>query len=199
MGCRQQQAGAEPDPTLSCACMPLPRRAVLPSGEVLLVLQPQPIASKALEGEYPVGAALQPLSQPRGQPGAGGPLDCATAPWETALSTATQGDFIPNALSPLIQTAFRKRRCFSALITGPDSGYCLISSCHLYTMSHGERTGQSRLVPYHSPVHARVSCPLPVLAAAHHSTAPPLRHTAKPGRCPRCPHSAGMFVSTHLC
>lgn len=41
---------------------PSARRVVLPSGEVLLVLQPQPRASKVLEGEFPIGAALQPLS-----------------------------------------------------------------------------------------------------------------------------------------
>ena len=47
---------------------PLPRlhpsalRAVLLSREVLLVLQPQPRGSKVLEGEFPIGAALQPLS-----------------------------------------------------------------------------------------------------------------------------------------
>ena len=92
--------------------------------------------------------------------------------------------FISNALSPLIQMAFRKRRCFSALINSPQSAYCLIpSSCHSNTVAHGERTGQSRLVPHHSPLRARVSCPLPVPAAAHHSTIPPLWHTAKPGGC----------------
>lgn len=182
---------------LSHTCIPLPRRAALPSGEVLLVLQPQPRASKALEGEFPIGAALQPL----GRPGAGGPSGRATAPWETALPTASQGDFIPNTLfSLLIQTAFRKRKHFSALIISPESGYCLVSSCcHLNSVCHGERTEQSRFVPWDSPVHTRVSCPLPALAAARHSIASPLRHTAKPGGCPWCPHSAGMFGFAHLC
>lgn len=113
---------------------------------------------------------------------------------------ATRGDFISNALSPLIQMAFRKRRCFSALINSPQSAYCLIpSSCHLNTVAHRERTGQSRLVPHHSPLRARVSCPLPVPAAAHHSTIPLLWHMAKPGGCPHCPRSASVFAFTHLC
>jgi len=169
------RAAAGSDPTRLPARVPLPRRAVLPGREVPLLLQPQPRASKALEGEFSFGATLQPPSQPRGQPGAGGPLGRATVPWETALPPATQGEESPDTLtSPLIQTVFRKRRRFTALIISPGSGYCLISSCcHLNTMSYAERTGQSRPVPRHSPVHTRGSC-LP-----QHSPTAPARGRAR--------------------
>lgn len=214
------QAAAKPDPTLSRACIPLPRRAALLSREVLLVLQPEPSHSKALEGEFPIRAALQPL----GQPGAGGPSGRAMQLWETAFPTATQGDFIPNTLySPLIQVAFRKRKCSSALITSPESGYCLISSCcHLNTVSHGERTGQSVFVPRHSPVRPRQarlpfacagSCPSQCspTALAHGKArwVPKLNRPTAAGRnarsqpcpplrCPRSPGEAAAALVFHL-
>lgn len=88
------------------------------------MLQPQPRASKALEGEFPTGAAQLPA---QGTARSRGPLRSCHSTLGNCPPRGHAGSFTPNALSPLIQTASRKRRCFSALITCPESGYCLIS------------------------------------------------------------------------
>lgn len=104
------------------------------------MLQPQPRASEALEGEFPAGAALLPA---QGTAPSRGPFQPCHSTLGNCPPRSHAGSFTPNALSPLIQMAFKKRRCFSALITSAESSYCLVSCCCLNTASHGEGTGQA--------------------------------------------------------
>lgn len=140
-GSRQEPNQTRPDPLLPLC----PAERYCRAGRSRLGSSLSPEPARCCEGNFP---SEQPCSPQDGlEQGA-----LRVTPWRLGkppFPRATRGDFIPKTLfSPLIQTAFRKRKHFSAPITSPESGYCLISSfCHLNTASHGGRAGQGGFVP----------------------------------------------------